>query len=48
MTSWIQVLLEFQRDWTRNETYAARAIVEAHGGGYGIRLACARGMIRLG
>jgi nicotinamidase-related amidase len=32
MTSWIQVLLEFQRDWTRHETFdAARAIVEAHG-----------------
>jgi nicotinamidase-related amidase len=47
MTSWIQVLLEFQRDWTRHETYdGARAIVEAHGGGYGIGLAYARDMIR--
>jgi nicotinamidase-related amidase len=47
MTSWIQVLLEFQRDWTRHETYdAARAIVEAHGGGYGIGLAYSRDMIR--
>jgi nicotinamidase-related amidase len=46
MTSWIQVLLEFQRDWTRHETYAgARAIVEAHGGGYGIGLAYAKDMI---
>ena len=46
MTSWIQVLLEFQRDWTRHETYdAARGIVEAHGGGYGIGLAYARDMI---
>jgi len=46
MTSWIQVLLEFQRDWTRHETYdAARGIVEAHGGGYGIGLAYARAMI---
>jgi len=46
MTSWIQVLLEFQRDWTRHETYAgARAIVEANGGGYGIGLAYARDMI---
>ena len=36
MTSWIQVLLEFQRDWTRKETYAgAGAIVESNGGGYG-------------
>ena len=46
MTSWIQVLLEFQRDWTRHETYAgARAIVEANGGGYGMGLAYARDMI---
>jgi nicotinamidase-related amidase len=47
LTSWIQVLLEFQRDWTRHETYeAARGIVETHGGGYGIGLAYARDMIR--
>jgi hypothetical protein len=46
MTSWIQVLLEFQRDWTRKETYdGARAIVESKGGGYGIDLAYARDMI---
>ena len=46
MTSWIQVLLELQRDWTRHETYdGARAIVEAHGGGYGIGLTYARDMI---
>jgi hypothetical protein len=44
LTSWIQVLLELQRDWTRHETYdAARAIVESHGGGYGNRpRLCAR------
>lgn len=47
MTSWIQVLLELQRDWTRHETYdAVRAIVEANGGGYGIGLAYARDMLR--
>jgi nicotinamidase-related amidase len=46
MTSWIQVLLEFQRDWTRKKTYdAARAIVETNGGGYGIGLAYSRDMI---
>ena len=46
MTSWIQVLLELQRDWTRHATYdGARSIVEAHGGGYGIGLAYARDMI---
>ncbi len=47
MTSWIQVLLELQRDWTRHATYdGARAIVEDHGGGYGIGLAYARDMVR--
>ncbi|SHM15424.1 hydrolase [Rhodanobacter sp. OK091] len=46
LTSWIQVLLELQRDWTLHETYdGARAIVEAHGGGYGIGLTYARDMI---
>jgi len=35
--------LEFKRDWTRHETYqAARAIVVANGGGYGMGLAYAR------
>jgi nicotinamidase-related amidase len=47
MTSWLQVLLELQRDWTRPETYdGARAIVEEHAGGYGIGLAYARDMIK--
>lgn len=46
MTSWLQVLLEFQRDWTSHATYeAARAIVVDHGGGYGIGLDYARDMI---
>jgi isochorismate hydrolase len=46
LTSWLQVLLEFQRDWTRHATYeSARAIVVAHGSGYGIGLAYAREMI---
>jgi nicotinamidase-related amidase len=49
VTSWIQVLLELQRDWTRHETYdGARSIVESHGGGYGIGLSYARDMIRPG
>lgn len=49
LTSWMQVLLEFQRDWRRHETYeAARAIVVANGGGYGMGLASAREMIRPG
>ena len=46
MTSWIQVLLEFQRDWTRSATYAgAVAVVKAFGGGYGIRQTYAKQMI---
>jgi nicotinamidase-related amidase len=47
LTSWLQVLLELQRDWTRQETYeGARAIVEEYAGGYGIGLAYARDMIK--
>lgn len=47
MTSWLQLLLEFQRDWTHKETYdAARGIVEEHAGGYGIGLSYARDMIK--
>jgi nicotinamidase-related amidase len=47
MTSWLQFLLELQRDWTRHETYeAARSIVVDHGGGYGIGLDYARDMIK--
>jgi nicotinamidase-related amidase len=46
LTSWIQVLLEFQRDWTRHDTYeASRAIVVQNGGGYGMGLVYAREMI---
>ncbi len=49
LTSWIQVLLEFQRDWTRHATYeGARAIVVGNGGGYGMGLAYAREMIHPG
>lgn len=47
MTSWLQFLLEMQRDWTRHDTYeAARAIVVDHGGGYGIGLDYARDTIK--
>ena len=46
MTSWIQILLELQRDWTRHTTYdAVRAVVERNGGGYGIGLNYARAML---
>jgi nicotinamidase-related amidase len=44
--SWLQLLLEFQRDWTRKGTYEnARGIVVQNGGGYGMGLAYAREMI---
>lgn len=47
LTSWLQVLLELQRDWTRHATYeGARAIVEEFAGGYGIGLGYARDMIK--
>lgn len=47
MTSWLQFLLEMQRDWTRHDSYeAARGIVVDHGGGYGIGLDYARDMIK--
>ena len=47
MTSWLQVLLELQRDWTRHETYdGARSILETYGGAYGIGLSYARDMIK--
>lgn len=46
MTSWLQFLLEMQRDWTRHETYeASRSIIVDYGGGYGIGLDYARDMI---
>lgn len=35
--TWIQYLLELQRDWARGETYAAvMNIVKEHAGGYGL------------
>jgi nicotinamidase-related amidase len=46
LTSWVQVLLELQRDWTRHETYdAARAVIEQNGGGYGVGLRYAKQML---
>ena len=46
MTSWLQVVLELQRYWTRKETYAgARAVIEKNGGGYGIGLRYASAML---
>lgn len=35
--TWVQVLLELQRDWARTETYVpVSEIVKAHGGAYGL------------
>jgi nicotinamidase-related amidase len=35
--TWVQVLLELQRDWARTETYdAVSEVVKAHGGVYGL------------
>ncbi len=40
--TWLQVLLELQRDWARGETYVAVTdIVKAHGGAYGLGLSYA-------
>jgi nicotinamidase-related amidase len=37
--TWLQVLLELQRDWTRHETYAGAVdVLKEHGGNYGIGL----------
>ena len=37
--TWIQVLLELQRDWARGETYGpVTGIVKEHGGAYGLGL----------
>jgi nicotinamidase-related amidase len=46
MSSWLQVVLELQRDWTRKDTYdGARAVFEKNGGGYGAGLRYARQML---
>ena len=35
--TWIQVMLEWQRDWAHSETYdAVMDIVKTHGGAYGV------------
>jgi nicotinamidase-related amidase len=43
--TWLQALLELQRDWTRHATYAgALAILKEHAGNYGIGLTYAAAM----
>jgi nicotinamidase-related amidase len=46
LRTWLQFLLELQRDWTRSATYkGATDIVKEHGGAYGIALNYAEEMI---
>jgi nicotinamidase-related amidase len=44
-TTWLQVMLEWQRDWARQDTYAAvTGIAKDHGGGYGLGIIYAKEM----
>lgn len=44
--TWVQVLLELQRDWARTETYVATTdVVKEHAGAYGLGLVYAQAMI---
>jgi hypothetical protein len=46
LVSWIQVLLEWQQDWTRAATYAdATGILADVGGAYGLALQHSRDML---
>lgn len=43
--TWLQVLLEYQRDWARQGTYAdVTGIAKDHGGGYGLGIIYAKEM----
>jgi nicotinamidase-related amidase len=44
--TWLQVLLEFQRDWARKATYDATvAIIQQHGGAYGMGIEYAQTIV---
>ncbi|MFF0216824.1 hydrolase [Streptomyces vinaceus] len=44
--TWVQVLLELQRDWARTETYVATTdVVKEHAGAYGLGVVYAHTMI---
>lgn len=44
--TWLQVLLEWQRDWARQETYdAVLKVIEEHGGAYGQGIAYVKAML---
>jgi nicotinamidase-related amidase len=43
--TWLQVMLEWQRDWARQETYEpVTSIAKQHGGGYGLGILYAKKM----
>ena len=45
-TTWLQVLLEWQRDWARQETYdAVLNVAKEHAGGYGLGINYAKTML---
>jgi nicotinamidase-related amidase len=45
-TTWLQVLLEWQRDWARQDTYeAVLAVAREHGGAYGQGIGYAKAML---
>ena len=44
--TWLQVMLEWQRDWARQETYdAVMNVAKEHGGGYGLGINYAKTML---
>jgi nicotinamidase-related amidase len=44
--TWVQVLLELQRDWARTETYVpVTEVVKEHGGAYGLGIVYAQAII---
>lgn len=44
--TWLQVLLEWQRDWARTETYdAVMEVAKEHGGAYGLGIGYAKVML---
>jgi nicotinamidase-related amidase len=44
--TWQAVLLELQRDWANKDTYqAVTAVIQEHGGAYGLGLEYANAMI---
>jgi hypothetical protein len=46
LRTWLQFLLELQRDWTRSATYkGATDVVKENGGAYGIALSYAKAML---